>query len=63
MLQPFHKQICKKTLTRKLKTLNIFTDINRDVLVKDSKNITNFIIMSDDDLKNKDGIISLYHQI
>lgn len=58
-----NKQICKKTLTRKLKTLNIFTDINRDVLVKDSKNITNFIIMSDDDLKNKDGIISLYPQI
>ncbi len=58
-----NKQICKKTLTRKLKTLNIFTDINEDVLVKDSKNITNFIIMSDDDLKNKDGIISLYPQI
>lgn len=58
-----NKQIGKKTLTRKLKTLNIFTDINRDVLVKDSKNITNFIIMSDDDLKNKDGIISLYPQI
>lgn len=58
-----NKQIGKKTLTRKLKTLNIFTDINMDVLVKDSKNITNFIIMSDDDLKNKDGIISLYPQI
>ena len=58
-----NKQIVKKTLTRKLKTLNIFTDINEDVLVKNSKNITNFIIMSDDDLNNKDGIISLYPQI
>lgn len=58
-----NKQIGKKTLTRKLKTLNIFTDINEDVLVKNSKNITNFIIMSDDDLNNKDGIISLYPQI
>ena len=57
------KQIKKKTLTRKLKTLNILTDTNDDLKIKDSKDIDSFIIKDDRDLINKDGIISLFPQI
>lgn len=54
------KQIGKKTLTRKLKTLNILTDTNEDVSISNSKDIDNYIIKDNKDLNSKDGIISLF---
>ena len=54
------KQISKKTLTRKLKTLNILTDTNDNVIINNTKEIDNFIIKDNKDLNNKDGIISLF---
>ena len=58
-----NKQISKKTLTMKLKTLNIYTDINENVKLGNSKDINNFIIQTKKDLINKNGIISLFPQI
>ena len=57
------KQISKKTLTRKLKTLNIFTDTNENVKVDNIKNIDNFIIKDNNDLNKIDGIITLFPEI
>ena len=57
------KQISKKTLTRKLKTLNIFTDTNEDIKIDNSKEIDNFIIKTQKDLVDKNGIISLFPSI
>ena len=57
------KQISKKTLTRKLKTLNILTDINDDVKENNTKNIDNFIIKSNKDLESKNGIKSIFPKI
>ena len=57
------KQISKKTLTRKLKTLNIFTDTNDDIRIDNTKEIDNFIIKTKKDLIDKDGIISLFPSI
>ena len=54
------KQISKKTLTRKLKTLNILTDTNENVTINNTKEIDNFIIKDNRDLNNKDGLISLF---
>ena len=54
------KQISKKTLTRKLKTLNIFTDTNDDLKIDNKKEIDNYIIKDEIDLNNKDGILSLF---
>lgn len=58
-----NKQIGKKTLTPKLKTLNIYTDINENIKLDNTKDISNFIIQNKKDLINKDGIISLFPQI
>ena len=58
-----NKQISKKTLTMKLKTLNIYTDINENVNLDNIKEIDNYIIQDKKDLTNKDGIISLFPQI
>ncbi len=58
-----NRQIKKKTLTRKLKTLNILTDTNEDITIKNYDNIDNLIIKGNKDLENKDGIISLFPQI
>ena len=58
-----NKQISKKTLSRKLKTLNILTDTNDDLSVFNENNIDNYIIKSNKDLLNKDGIISLFPTI
>lgn len=55
-----NKQISKRTLTRKLKTLNIFTDINESVKLSSVKGIDNFIVNSNEDLLDKNGIISMY---
>ena len=58
------RQISKKTLTRKLKTLNILTDTNDNITSENNKkNIDNFIIKSNKDLENKDGIKSLFPKI
>ena len=57
------KQISKKTLTRKLKTLNILTDTNEGVNISNTKDIDNYIIKNNKDLNNKDGIISLFPSI
>ena len=58
-----NKQISKKTLTMRLKTLNIYTDVNENVKMNNSKEIDNFIIQTKKDLINKNGIISLFPQI
>lgn len=55
-----NKQISKKTLTRKLKTLNILTDTNDDLIVENTPTVDSFIIKSNKDLEKKDGLISLY---
>ena len=57
------KQISKKTLTRKLKTLNILTDTNEVITSNNTKNIDNFIIKSNKDLESTDGIKSLFPKI
>ena len=57
------KQIGKKTLTRKLKTLNILTDTNDDINIDNTKEIDNYIIKTQEDLSSKDGIVSLFPQI
>ena len=58
-----NKQISKKTLSRKLKTLNILTDTNDDLKVQSENNIDNYIVKSNKDLMDKDGIISLFPTI
>ena len=57
------KQISKKTLTRKIKTLNIFTDANESVKVENNKNIDNLIINDADELEESNGLVSLFPQI
>lgn len=57
------KQISKKTLTRKLKTLNILTDTNDTIKENNTKDIDMFIIKSNKDLENVDGIKSLFPKI
>ena len=57
------KQISKKTLTRKLKTLNILTDTNNEVKTESTKNIDNYVIQNNKDLESKDGIKSLFPKI
>ena len=57
------KQIRKKTLTRKIKTLNILTDTNESLKLDNSKDIDNFIIKDNNDLIDKNGIVSLFPQI
>ncbi len=47
------KQIKKKTLSRKMKTLNIYTDINEEVNIDNKKNIDNLIIRNNADLQNE----------
>ncbi len=58
-----NKQISKKTLTRKLKTLNILTDTNDNIKVGDYNNIDIFIVKENKDLEDKNGLISLFPQI
>ena len=55
-----NKQIGKKTLTRKLKTLNILTDTNEDLRVTNTNEVDNYIINTNSDLEKKDGIINLF---
>ena len=47
------KQISKKTLSRKMKVLNIFIDINEEIKLVDGKDIDNLIIRDDNDLHNE----------
>ena len=54
------KQISKKTLTRKLRTLNILTDTNDELSIINSKDVDNYVIKDTEDLNNKEGIISLF---
>ena len=58
-----NKQISKKTLSRKLKTLNILTDTNEELTIKNENNIDNYIVKSYEDLENKSGLISLFPTI
>jgi len=58
-----NKQISKKTLSRKLKTLNILTDTNDDLKLFNEDNIDNYIVKSNNDLVSNDGIISLFPNI
>ena len=58
-----NKQISKKTLSRKLKTLNILTDTNEDLELTNEKNIDNYIVKSNKDLETKDGLLSLFPQL
>ena len=58
-----NKQISKKTLSRKLKTLNILTDTNEDLKISSDNNIDNYVVKSNKDLEIKDGIISLFPNI
>ena len=57
------KQIGKKTLTRKLKTLNILTDTNDTIKESNSKDIDMFIIKDNKDLEKTNGIKSLFPKI
>ena len=57
------RQISKKTLTRKLKTLNILTDTNDTVKTENTKNIDNYVIQNNEDLETKNGIKSLFPKI
>ena len=57
------RQIRKKTLTRKLKTLNILTDTNDTVKTENTKNIDNYVIQNNNDLEVKDGLKSLFPKI
>ena len=57
------KQISKKTLTRKLRILNILTDTNEGIKLENSKDIDNYVIKNNEDLLNKDGILSLFPNI
>ena len=57
------KQISKKTLTRKLKTLNILTDTNDDIKEDNTKDIDIYIIKNNKDLESTDGIKSLFPKI
>lgn len=57
------RQISKKTLTRKLKTLNILTDTNDTVKTENTKNIDNYVIQNNNDLEVKDGLKSLFPKI
>lgn len=58
-----NKQISKKTLSRKLKTLNILTDTNDDLKVECDNNIDNYIVKSNEDLESSNGIISLFPKL
>lgn len=57
------RQISKKTLTRKLKTLNILTDTNDNIRESNTKDIDMFIIKNNLDLENANGIKSLFPKI
>lgn len=57
------RQISKKTLTRKLKTLNILTDTNDTVKTENTKNIDNYVIQNNDDLEVNNGLKSLFPKI
>ncbi len=57
------KQISKKTLTRKLQTLNILTNTNDTVKTENTKNIDNYVIQNNEDLETKNGIKSLFPKI
>lgn len=56
------KQISKKTLSRKLKTLNILTNINDNIKINNKKNIDTIIIENNEDLK-KDEVSKLFPNI
>jgi len=58
-----NKQISKKTLSRKMKTLNILTDANDRVGEINTKNIDMLIINNMSDFEKKDGIKSLFPNI
>jgi len=58
-----NKQISKKTLSRKLKTLNILTDTNDSLSVSNENNIDNYVVKCNKDLLSKDGLISLFPNI
>lgn len=57
------KQISKKTLTRKLKTLNILTDTNDFIKDDNTKDIDIYIIKNNKDLESTNGIKSLFPKI
>jgi len=59
-IENVNKQIGKKTLTRKLKTLNILTDTNDDLKVENTNIIDNYIVKSKKDLEDKNGLISMF---
>lgn len=59
-IQNVCKQISKKTLTRKLRTLNIFTDTNDNIKIENNKYIDNYIIESNNDLTKDKGISSKF---
>ncbi len=56
------KQISKKTLSRKLKTLNILTNINDGIKINDRKNIDTLVIENNEDL-NKEEVKELFPNI
>lgn len=62
-IQNVNKQISKKTLTRKLKTLNILTDINDDIKEINTKDIDIFVVKNNKDLQKNNGLKSLFPNI
>lgn len=59
-IQNVCKQISKKTLTRKLRTLNIFTDANDNIKIENNKYIDNYVIENNNDLTKDNGISSKF---
>lgn len=59
-IQNVCKQISKKTLTRKLRTLNIFTDTNDNIKIENNKYIDNYVIENNNDLTKDNGISSKF---
>jgi len=57
------KQIKRKTLSIKVKTLNILLDLNNDIEVAETKNIDNFKITSIQDVRKDCGLAGIFPQL
>ena len=57
------KQIKKKTLSFSINTLNIFLDINPEVVFTDDKYIDSVILNNLNDIKSKSGVSSIFPKI
>lgn len=56
-------QIKRKTLSWKVRTINILLDLNEDVEVTEAKNISTFVVNSIDDVKSDKSLGSIFPNI